>query len=134
MERDDSGDYRFASWRLANREGILEREADRIEQERYAPPSGDLSEAVRLLLRRIASGERVEVDGSNRPTFRELAADRALVLGHTFAKGAESGYRLTYWDLRLRFELAEIARAKETARQDACHEARAVRGWKKSSK
>jgi hypothetical protein len=113
MEPSPGPEFRFTAWGMEHREAILETESDRIERERYEPPSGDFSGAARALLRRIASGERVEVDESNRPTFRELAADRVLTLGHTFAKGAESGYRFTYWGWHRRFALAGIACAKE---------------------
>jgi hypothetical protein len=106
-------DFRFTPYGMEHGGAILERESDRIERERHAPPDGNLSEAARGLLRRIASGERVEIDAENRPIFRELAAARVVTLGHTFAKGAESGYRFTYWGWKMKDEL--VACAKQSA-------------------
>jgi hypothetical protein len=103
-------EYRFTAWGMEHREEILERESDRIERERHEPPDRNISEAATGMLRRIASGERVEVDVATRPVFRELAAARIVTLGHSFAGGNESCYRFTYWGWKLRAEL--IARAK----------------------
>jgi hypothetical protein len=112
MEAASGTEYRFTPWGLEHGAEILERESERIERERYAPPDGDLSETARGLLRRIASG-RVDVDDANRPAFRELAAARVVTFGSSFAGGPESAYRLTYWGWKLKDEL--IARARETA-------------------
>ncbi len=109
-----ANDYRFTAWGLSRRAEILAREEDRIERERYAPPDGDLSDAARGLLRRIASG-RVAVDDANRPTFRELAAARVITLGSSFAGGSESAYRFTYWGWHRRLELAGIEVEGEVA-------------------
>jgi hypothetical protein len=62
------------------------------------------------LLRRLKSA-RVEVAPENRPAFRELAAARIILLGHSFAGGPESAYRWTYHGWRRRFEL--LAGTKE---------------------
>jgi hypothetical protein len=116
MEPNGEGDYRFTEDGFSRREVILRDEEDRIERERYAPPDADnLSNAARALLRRITSGERVEIDGATRAAFRELASARVLILGHSFAKGDESVYRFTYWGWKRRFEWAESACATETA-------------------
>lgn len=110
MEPTSGSEYRFTAWGLEHREAILERESDRIERERYEPPDGDLSEAARGLLGCIASQQRVEVNEANRPVFRELAAARVIILGHSFADGPESCYRFTYWGGKLREELIASAR------------------------
>src|SRR4051794_15437627 len=57
MEPTSGAEYRFTPWGMEHREEILERESDRIERERYAPPDGNLSDAARGMLRRIASRE-----------------------------------------------------------------------------
>jgi hypothetical protein len=111
MEPTSGDEYRFTDWGMEHCEAILARESERIERERYEPPDGNLSEAARGMLRRIASGDRVEVDAATRHVFRELAAARVVILGHSFAKGDESCYRFTYWGWKLKDEL--IARAKQ---------------------
>jgi hypothetical protein len=106
-------DYRFTEDRLRQREEILAEAQDRIERERYDPPdASDLSEAARALLRRIVSGERLEVTRDNKPVFRELAVARIIYLRHTFARGDESGYRFTYWGWKQRFEILDCAKAE----------------------
>jgi len=99
-------EYRFTAEGWERREEILRDEEDRIERERYEPPDASkLSEAARVLLRRIVSGERIEITTGNRPAFRELSEARIIILRHTFAKGDESGYRFTYWGWERRFEI-----------------------------
>ena len=93
-------------------EEILRQEEDRIERQRYEPPDANLSEAAKTLLRRIATGERVEITEGNRPEFRELADARILSLMHTFTRGAESGYRFTLLGWEQRFELIGCAKAE----------------------
>jgi antitoxin (DNA-binding transcriptional repressor) of toxin-antitoxin stability system len=106
-------DYRFTEDGLRQREEILAEAQDRIERERYNPPdASDLSEAARALLRRIVSGERLEVTRDNRPAFRELAVARIIYLRHTFARGDESGYRFTYWGWKQRFDILDCAKAE----------------------
>ncbi len=91
-------EYRFTEEGLRRREELLAEAQDRIERERYEPPDASkLSQAAKVLLRRIVSGERVQITTANRPAFRELAEARIIILRHTFAKGDESGYRFTYW-------------------------------------
>jgi hypothetical protein len=108
-------EYRFTGEGLEHRDAILAREEERIERERYEPPdASNLSDTALALLRRIASGERVEVTKANRPAFRELAAARIVVLCHTFAHGDESGYQFTYYGWHRRFELLD--RDKEPTR------------------
>jgi len=100
-------EYRFTEDGLRQREELLAEAQDRIERERYEPPdAGDLSETASALLRRIVCGDRVEITRRNRPAFRELAAARIMILGHSFAKGDESVYKFTYWGYKRRFELA----------------------------
>ena len=107
----DGGDFRFTEDGWARREEILREEEERIERERYEPPDASgLSVSARDLLRRIISG-RVEITPENRPAFRELAAARIIILGHSFVGGRESIYRWTYWGHRQRFEIAGSARA-----------------------
>jgi hypothetical protein len=99
-------EYRFTQEAYARRETILRDEEERIERERYEPPdASNLSVAARALLRRVATGEPVDVTLENRPVFRELAAARIIDLMHTFAKGDESRYRFTYWGWKQRFEI-----------------------------
>jgi hypothetical protein len=113
MEPDAEG-FAFTAKAWERREELLREAEDRIERERYDPPDiSNLSNAAIALLRRIASGERVEVTTANRPAFRELAAARIILLGHSFVGGDESHYRFTYWGWHRRFEL--LARAKESA-------------------
>ena len=66
-------EYRFTEDGTKHAEGILEREAERIERERFEPPVGDLSELARERLRRYLAGDR-EVTEANRPAYRELVA------------------------------------------------------------
>jgi hypothetical protein len=102
----DGEDFRFTTVGWTRRDEILRAAEERIERERFAPPDASrLSESARGLLRRIASGDRVEISGQNRQVFRELAAARIIYLMHTFAKGDESGYRFTYWGWQRRFEI-----------------------------
>jgi len=107
-------EYRFTEEGKKHREAILEREAERIERERYAQPDANLSGMARERLRRYLRGDD-EVTEANRPAYRELVAARVMIPVHTFVGGREAEYRLTYWGHKLRFELAGIACAKETA-------------------
>jgi hypothetical protein len=96
------GEYRFTRDGLEHREAILEREAERIERERYEPPdASQLSEAARELLRRRLAGDR-EVTDANRPLYRELVAARIMYPVSTWAGGPESTFRFTPagWDRR----------------------------------
>ena len=71
-------EYRFTREGLEHREAILEREAERIERDRYEPPDAShLSEAARELLRRRLAGDR-EVTDANRPLYCELVAARIM--------------------------------------------------------
>jgi hypothetical protein len=107
----DAGDFRFTEDGWARREEILREEEERIERERYEPPDASgLSVSARDLLRRIISC-RVEITPENTAAFRELAAARIIIVGHSFAGGRESIYRWTYWGHRQRFEIAGSARA-----------------------
>jgi hypothetical protein len=64
-------EYRFTEEGMAHREAILEREADRIERERYEPPdAGELSEPARELLRTCIEQGYPEGDETNRPAYR----------------------------------------------------------------
>ena len=110
----DSGrTYRLTAEGKEHWDAILESETDRIERERFEPPDAShLSMNARELLRQLIS-DRIEVTSENRPAFRELAAARILILGHSFRDGPESAYRWTYWGWHRRFEL--LACAKESA-------------------
>jgi Barstar (barnase inhibitor) len=113
MEPDGDG-FGFTAEGWARREELLREAEDRIERERSDPPdTSNLSDAAMALLHWIASGERVEFTKANRAMFRELAAARIILLGHSFVGGDESHYRFTYWGWHRRFEL--LARAKEPA-------------------
>jgi hypothetical protein len=107
-------EFRFTERGIREREAILERESDRIEQERYAPPDAPLTMTARDQLRHFLAGDR-EVTVANRPAYRELVEARVMVPVHTFAGGRDSAFRLTYWGWERRFELAETARAKEAS-------------------
>jgi hypothetical protein len=104
-------EYRFTEEGMRHRDAILEREAERIERERYEPPDGDLSESARERLRLYLAGDR-QVTAENRPAYRELAAARVMIPVHTFVGGREAEYRLTYWGWQRRFDLAGIADAQ----------------------
>jgi hypothetical protein len=95
-------DYRITDEGYVRREEILREEEDRIERQRYKPPDANLTEAAKALLRRMATGERVEITETNRPAFRELAEARIIYLMHTFTRGTGSGYRFTLlgWEQR----------------------------------
>jgi hypothetical protein len=68
-------EYRFTADGMKHREEIAEREAARIERDRYEPPDADLSETARERLRLHLAGDR-EVTVENRPAYRELVAAR----------------------------------------------------------
>jgi hypothetical protein len=111
------GEYRFTPEGLEHREAILEREADRIERERYEPPDASgLSEAARELLRRRLAGDE-EVTDANRPLYRELVAARIMIPCHSFVGGWEAVFKFTYWGWKQRFELAGMSPAEELARR-----------------
>ena len=104
--------YRLTANGRKHRDSIVERETERIERERFEPPAtSNLSGAARELLRQLIA-DRVEVTPENRFAFRELAAARIVILGHSFRDGRESAYRWTYWGWHRRFEL--LGRAKAT--------------------
>ncbi len=103
-------EFRFTPEGLEHREAILEREADRIERERYEPPDASrLSEAARELLRTCIASGCPDGDETNRPAFRELVAARIMMPMGSFTKGDECVFRFTYWGHKLRFELAGMA-------------------------
>ena len=100
-------DYRFTQDGMEHREAILEREADRIERERYEPPDvGNLSDAAKELLRRHLAGDD-EVTDANRAAYRELAAARIMIPLSGFATGPEARYVFTYWGWHRRLEFAD---------------------------
>src|SRR5438270_9843332 len=86
-------EYRFTEEGMKHREAILEREAERIERERYEPPDGNLSESAKERLRLYLAGDRA-VTEKNRPAYRELVAARVMIPVHTFVGGREAEYRL----------------------------------------
>jgi hypothetical protein len=99
MESAD-GDFRFTEDGWNRREELLRETEERIERDRFEPPdASNLTASERELVRRIISGERVEITSENRDSFRELAAARIMILGHSFAKGDESIYRFTHLGL-----------------------------------
>ena len=112
MEPDGEG-FRLTAEGRADGEDIVEREQERIERERYAPPDvSRLSIRAWGLLHRIASGDEVEVTPETRPLLRELAEARIVLVINTFAGGAESAWRWTYWGWKRKPEWVEIACAK----------------------
>ena len=105
MEPDGEGDYRFTAGWWARREEVLAEAQDRIERECDEPPDAtDLSEAARGLLRRLVSGEHVDVSPETLPAYRELAVARILTPRSTFTDGPESAFRFTYWGWNRRHE------------------------------
>jgi len=99
-------DYRFTREGLENGVAILEREAERIERERYEPPdTSRLSEAAKELLRTCITDGCPEGDEANRPAYRELVAVRIMIPVGSFSRGDECVFRFTYWGHKLRFEL-----------------------------
>jgi hypothetical protein len=112
MEPDGEG-YRLTAVGLSDGEAIVEREQERIESGRYAPPDvSRLSDPGWVLLRRIASGEEVEVTSETRPLLRELAKARVVLVINTYAGGPESAWRWTYWGWKRKPEWVEIACAR----------------------
>jgi hypothetical protein len=84
-------EYRFTQEGVEHREAILEREAERIERQRYQPPdASNLSEAARELLRACIAGGCPEGDETNRPAYRELVTARILMPMGSFSKGDEA--------------------------------------------
>lgn len=107
--------YRLTAEGREHRLAIVEMESERIERERFDPPdTSNLSVDAKELLRQLIS-DRVEVTTGNRPLFRELAAARVILLGHSFAGGPESYYRFTYYGWHRRFDLPEGAASKASA-------------------
>jgi hypothetical protein len=107
-------DYRFTEVGWARRQELLSDAEGRIERERFEPPdASNLSESARVVVRRILSGERVEVTSETRDAFRELAAARIIILMHSFAKGDESTYQFTYWGWKRRLEWIEDGCVKQ---------------------
>ena len=105
--------YRLTAEGREHREEIVEREQERIERGRYAPPDvSRLSDRAWGLLHRIASGEEVEVRPENRSLFRELAEARVVLVINTYAGGPESAWRWTYWGWKRKPEWVDIACAK----------------------
>jgi len=99
-------EYRFTREGLEIGVAILEREAERIERERYEPPdTSRLSEAATELLRTCITDGCPEGDEANRPAYRELVAARIMIPVGSFSKGDECVFRFTYWGHKLRFEL-----------------------------
>jgi hypothetical protein len=115
MEPDGEA-FRLTAAGLSDGEAIVEREQERIERGRHAPPDvSRLSGRAWGLLRRIASGEQVEVTSNTRPLFRELAEARIVLVINTFAGGPESAWRWTYWGWKRKPEWVEIAGSKASA-------------------
>jgi hypothetical protein len=103
--------YRLTAHGRKYRDSIVESETERIERERFEPPeASNLSGAAKELLRQLIAN-CVEITPENRFAFRELAAARIVILGHSFRDGRESTYRWTYWGWHRRFELLGCAKA-----------------------
>jgi len=98
-------DFRFTEDGWVQREELLAEAQDRIERERFDPPDvSDLSEAAWDLLRRRSAGEKVPVDESTKPAYRELAVARSMEPVSGFIGGPESTFRFTYWGWNRRDE------------------------------
>ncbi|WP_165226957.1 hypothetical protein [Aquisphaera insulae] len=105
--------YRLTVKGKRDRVVIVEREQERIESQRYAPPDlSHLSGPAWELLRRIAGGEEAELTAQNRSEFRELADARLLLVINTYAGGPESAWRWTYWGWKKKPEWVQKACAK----------------------
>jgi hypothetical protein len=96
------GKYRFTPWGMEHRDGILERESDRIEAGRMPPPDRELSETARERLRLHLAGDD-KVTEENHAAYRELEAARVVFHTHPFVGG--DSYRLTYWGYKLKDRL-----------------------------
>jgi hypothetical protein len=108
-----ASDYRFTGEGMEHREAILEREAERIERERYEPPdASDLSDAAKELLRTCIERGYPDGDESNRPAYRELVKARIMIPMGSFSKGDECVFRFTYWGYKRRYEFAGMDCAK----------------------
>ncbi len=111
--KPDGTSYRFTDDGRMRRKHILREREEKIEREMSEPPdASNLSEGARDLLRRIVSGERVEIVAGNRNLFRELAAARIIYLRSSFTRGAESAYRFTYYGWHRRLEILDCAKAE----------------------
>jgi hypothetical protein len=99
-------EYRFTKEGVKHRDAILDREAERIERERYEPPDmSRLSDPARELLRRLVlTQDRVEVTPETKPAYRELAVARIMEPVSGFVGGPESSFRFTYWGWLRRHE------------------------------
>ncbi len=114
MEPDGEG-FRLTAEGRSDGQAIVEREQERIESVRHAPPDvSGLSGPAWSLLHRIASGEEVKVTFETRPLLRELAEARFVLIINTFAGGPESAWRWTYWGWKRKPEWVEIACARAT--------------------
>jgi hypothetical protein len=80
-------EYRFTEDGMKHRQEIVEREAERIERDRYEPPDANLSETARERLRLDLAGDRA-VTEENRPAFRELVAARIMIPLHAHHGGS----------------------------------------------
>jgi hypothetical protein len=110
----DGEDYRFTEEGGARRHELLAEAEERIERERYDPPDASgLSEVAMELLRTCIAGPIPDGDETNRPAFRELVEARIMIPMGSFTKGDECVFRWTYWGWKLRYELAEMAFARE---------------------
>jgi hypothetical protein len=98
-------DFRFTEEGWVQREGLLAEAQDRIERERFDPPdASNLSESAWDLLRRRSAGEKVPVDESTKPAYRELAVAQIMEPVSGFIGGPESNFRFTYWGWNRRDE------------------------------
>ena len=112
----DGETFRLTAIGRTDGKTIVEREQERIERCRHAPPDvSRLSGRAWVLLRRIASEERVEPTPENRSLFRELAEARIVLIINTFAGGPESAWRWTYRGWKRKPDWLKIAGAKASA-------------------
>jgi hypothetical protein len=88
-------DFRFTEKGWERRDDLLREAEERIDRIRHGVPDGrTLSESARSLLRRILSGEQVEV-AANKETYRELARAGIMYPVSGFVGGPESSFRFT---------------------------------------
>ena len=79
----------------------------------------ELSDAALALLRRRLAGERIQVDESSRPIYRELAEAGLVDPIHTLTGGRDSHYRLTLLAMEHKFEFLNASNPSPSPEESA---------------